>query len=240
MMDTIVALVMILLLGSLAHFAPTELGPEANPADTQYVPRPEWYYLPIFQWLKYWRGSYATIGIIVIPTITAALLVLVPFIDRRLERRPWRRPIAVGIFLLILAGFVGMGFMSVRDDQRDPSIAKQVAKQREETEQFMREPFQPEPAVGSVAAANVALADPLAAAGKKVYERESCDACHGDNGVGTAAAPKLTGVTAQKPAEELSNLLRHPTAKMIEGEMKPVDMPDEDLKALVAYIKSLK
>ena len=240
MMDTIVALVMILMLGSLAHFAPTELGPEANPADTQYVPRPEWYYLPIFQWLKYWRGPYAIIGIIVIPVITAALLICVPFIDRRLERRPWRRPFAVGIFLLILAGFVGMGFMSVRDDQRDPSIAKQVAKQREDTEHFMREPFEPEPAVGSLTAANVAIADPLAAAGKKIYESESCDACHGENGTGTNAGPKLVGAMAQKSAEELSNLLRHPTAKMIEGEMKPVDMPDEDIKALVAYIKSLK
>jgi ubiquinol-cytochrome c reductase cytochrome b subunit len=240
MMDTIVALVMILILGSLAHFAPTELGPEANPADTQYVPRPEWYYLPIFQWLKYWRGPYAIIGIIVIPVVTAALLICVPFIDRRLERRPWRRPFAVGIFLLILAGFVGMGFMSVRDDRRDPSIAKQVAKQREDTEHFMREPFEPEPAVGSLTAANVAIADPLAAAGKRIYESESCDACHGENGTGTNAGPKLAGAMAQKSAEELSNLLRHPTAKMIEGEMKPADMPDEDLKALVAYIKSLK
>jgi ubiquinol-cytochrome c reductase cytochrome b subunit len=239
-MDTVVALVMILILGSLAHFMPTELGPKANPADTQYIPRPEWYYLPIFQWLKYWRGPYAIIGIIVIPAITAALLVLVPFIDRRLERRPWRRPIGVSIFLLILAGFVGMGLMSVRDDQRDPSIAKQVAKQREETEQFMHEPFEPEPAVGSLAAANIALADPLAAAGKKVYESESCDACHGENGVGTAAGPKLSGPIAQKPSEELSDLLRHPSSKMIEGEMKPVDVSDEDLNALVAYIKSLK
>jgi ubiquinol-cytochrome c reductase cytochrome b subunit len=239
-MDTVVALLMILILGSLAHFMPTELGPKANPADTQYIPRPEWYYLPIFQWLKYWRGPYAIIGIVVIPAITAALLVLVPFVDRRLERRPWRRPVAVGVFLLILAGFVGMGLMSVRDDQRDPSIAKQVAKQREETEQFMREPFEPEPAISTLAAANVALADPLAAAGKKVYEGESCDACHGENGIGTNAGPKLGGATAQKSAEELSNLLRHPTAKMIEGEMKPVDVSDEDLKALVAYIKSLK
>jgi mono/diheme cytochrome c family protein len=104
----------------------------------------------------------------------------------------------------------------------------------------MREPFEPEPAVGSLAAANVALADPLAAAGKKVYESESCDACHGENGVGTAAAPKLTGATAQKTAEELSKLLRHPTAKMLAGEMKPVEVSDDDLKALVAYIKSLK
>jgi ubiquinol-cytochrome c reductase cytochrome b subunit len=239
-MDTIVALLMILVLGLLAHFAPTELGPKANPADTQYIPRPEWYYLPIFQWLKYWRGPYTIIGIIVIPAITAALLVFVPFIDRRLERRPWRRPIAVGVFLLILAGFIAMGLMSVRDDERDPSIAKQVAKQREETLQFMREPFQPAGAASSLSAPVVTVLDPLAAAGKNVYGSESCDACHGEDGIGTAAGPKLAGAIAQKPADELSNLLRHPTAKMIEGEMKPVVVSDEDLKALVAYIKSLK
>ena len=239
-MDTIVALLMILILGLLAHFAPTELGPKANPADTQYVPRPEWYYLPIFQWLKYWRGLYAIIGIIVIPAITAALLVFVPFIDRRLERRAWRRPIAVGVFFLILAAFVAMGLMSVRDDQRDPSIAKQVAKQREGTEQFMREPFQPAGAASSLSAPVVAVLDPLAAAGKNVYGSESCDACHGENGVGTAAGPKLTGTIAQTPVDELSSLLRHPTPKMIEGGMQAVDISDDDLKALVAYIKSLK
>ena len=239
-MDTIVALVMILILGSLAHFWPTELGPQANPADTQYVPRPEWYYLPIFQWLKYWRGPYTIFGIIVIPAVTATLLVLVPFLDRRLERRPWRRPIAVGVFMLILAGFVLMGLMSVRDDQRDPSIAKQVAKQREETNQFMREQFEPEGAASSISAPVVVAAlDPLAAAGKKVYEGESCDACHGEGGVGTGVAPKLASA-AQKPADELSDLLKKPTQQMLDGGMQPVNVSDDDLKALVAYIKSLK
>jgi mono/diheme cytochrome c family protein len=80
----------------------------------------------------------------------------------------------------------------------------------------------------------------IAAAGKKIYDGESCDASHGENGVGTNVGPKLSGATAQKPADELANLLRHPTAKMLEGEMKPVEVRDEDLKALVAYIKSLK
>ena len=239
-MDTIVALVMILVLGALAHFAPTELGPKANPADTQYVPRPEWYYLPFFQWLKYFKGPWAVVGIVIVPTITAALVIALPFIDRRLERRPWHRPVAVGIFLAIWFTLVTFGLLSKREDRLDPAIAKQVAKQRQETEQFMHEPFEPEAAISTLAAANVALADPLASAGKKVYEGESCDACHGENGTGTNAGPKLAGATAQKPAEELSNLLRHPTAKMIEGEMKPVDVSDEDLKALVAYIKSLK
>ncbi len=222
-MDTIVALLM-----------------KANPADTQYVPRPEWYYLPFFQWLKYFKGPWAVVGIVIVPTITAALVIVLPFIDRRLERRPWRRPIAVGIFLAILLTLITFGLLSKREDRLDPAIAKQVAKQNEETEQFMREPFEPEAAASSLSAQAVAVLDPLATAGKKIYDSESCDACHGENGIGTNAGPKLAGATAQKPTEELSKLLRHPTAKMLAGEMKPVDVSDEDLKALVAYIKSLK
>ena len=241
LMDTAVALIMILILGLLSHFWPTELGPKANPADTQYVPRPEWYYLPIFQWLKYFKGSLAIVGIVIVPALTAILIIALPFIDRRLERRPWKRPIAVGIYLAIMATLITFGWLSKHEDRLDPAIAKQVTKQNEETEKFMREPFEPEAAASSLSAPAIApVLDPIAAAGKKIYDGESCDACHGENGVGTAVGPKLAGATAQKPPGELTNLLRHPTAKMIEGEMKPVQVSDEDLNALVAYIKSLK
>jgi ubiquinol-cytochrome c reductase cytochrome b subunit len=239
-MDTVVALLMICVLGLLAHFSPTELGPKANPADTQYVPRPEWFYLPVFQWLKYFKGSLSIVGIVVIPTLTAILIVALPFFDRRLERRPWRRPFAVSIYLAIMATLMVFGWLSRHEDRLDPAIAKQVAKQDEETKQFMREPFEPEAAANSLSAPAVVVLDPFAAVGKKIFDGESCDACHGENGVGTSAGPKLSGATAKKSPEELSNLLRHPTAKMIGGGMKPVDLPDEDLKALVAYIKSLK
>jgi threonine dehydrogenase-like Zn-dependent dehydrogenase len=51
-------------IGLLCFFVPIQLGPPANPADAQYIPRPEWYYLLIFQWLKYWRGSAAIIGVL--------------------------------------------------------------------------------------------------------------------------------------------------------------------------------
>jgi ubiquinol-cytochrome c reductase cytochrome b subunit len=240
LMDTAVALLMICVLGLFSYFSPTELGPKANPADTQYVPRPEWFYLPVFQWLKYFKGSLSIVGIVVIPTLTAILVVGLPFFDRRLERRPWRRPIAVGIYLAIMATLITFGWLSRHEDQLDPAIAKQVEKQNEETERFMREPFEPEAAASSLSAPNVTVLDPAAVAGKKIYDGESCDACHGENGVGTSAGPKLTGATAQKSADELTKLLRHPTPKMIEGEMKPVEVSDEDLKALVAYIKSLK
>jgi cytochrome c1 len=35
-------------------------------------------------------------------------------------------------------------------------------------------------------------------------------------------------------------MLRQPTKEMVEGEMPPVNLSDEQLKALVAYLQSLK
>jgi mono/diheme cytochrome c family protein len=78
----------------------------------------------------------------------------------------------------------------------------------------MAEPFQPEPAASALSAPVVTVLDPLAAAGKKVYENESCDACHGTSGVGTEAGPKLAGDTSNKSPEQLTHILRQPTKEM--------------------------
>src|SRR5260370_23569478 len=56
LMDLSLTALLIAGLGLLCFFVPIQLGPPANPADTPYVPRHDWYYLPIFQWLKYWNG----------------------------------------------------------------------------------------------------------------------------------------------------------------------------------------
>src|ERR1700683_4021879 len=64
LMDLSLTALLIVGLGILAFFVPVHLGPAANPADAQYVPRPEWYYLPIFQWLKYWHGAASVVGIL--------------------------------------------------------------------------------------------------------------------------------------------------------------------------------
>ena len=239
-MDLGFTLLLIFALGLWAYFVPAELGPRANPADTQYLPRPEWYYLPVFQWLKYWSGSAAVVGILVIPTIIAALFIGLPFIDRRLERRPWKRPLAVGIFATVFIALVWLGALSYRDDHRDPGVAAQIAKQREETEQFMRAPFEPETAGSSLAAANVALADPLAAKGKTIFKAQSCNACHGEGGVGTPAGPKLIGVGAKMPPDKLAAVLKQPTEKMTAGGMQPMKLKEEEMNALIAYLSSIK
>jgi ubiquinol-cytochrome c reductase cytochrome b subunit len=240
LMDLSLTALLIVGLGLLCFFAPMQLGPPANPADTQYIPRPEWYYLPIFQWLKYWHGSAAIIGVLVIPTLLALTIVALPFLDRSIERRPWKRPAAMAAYAFLVVSLAGLGLRSEYLDRHDPGVAQQLAKQNAEEAAYASEPFQPELSSASLVAANVTLADPLAAKGKIIFEGQSCDACHGDGGVGTAAAPALVGISQKFSPDGLAELFKHPTAKMTAGGMPSVDLPPEDLKALIAYLESLK
>ncbi|MGA7916107.1 MAG: cytochrome b N-terminal domain-containing protein [Candidatus Acidiferrales bacterium] len=240
LMDLALTALLIIFLGCLAFFVPVQLGPAANPADAQYIPRPEWYYLPIFQWLKYWHGAASVVGVLVIPTILALAVVAVPFLDRGIERRPWKRPIAMGAYIFIMGALIGLGLRSKYLDRHDPQVAEQLAKQKTEEAEYMSKPFEPELSSASLAAANVALADPLAAKGKAIFETHYCTGCHGEGGVGTVAGPALIGISAKLNPEQITELLHHPTAKMKAGGMPTPDLPPDDMKALVAYISSLK
>jgi ubiquinol-cytochrome c reductase cytochrome b subunit len=240
LMDLSLTALLIIGLGLLCFFVPIQLGPPANPADAQYVPRPEWYYLPIFQWLKYWHGSASVIGILVIPTVLVLAIIALPFLDRGIERRPWKRPVAMGAYAFVLFVLVGLGLRSQYVDKHDPGVAQQLAKQKTEEGEYMHKPFEPELSSASLAAANAALADPLAAKGKTIFEAQSCNACHGDGGVGTAAAPALVGIAAKFSPEQIAQLVKNPNTKMTAGGMPPIDLPPDDLKALIAYVESLK
>jgi len=236
--DAIFAIVLIGILAIIAIKIPMDLGPAANPADTSFLPRPEWYYRPAFQWLKYLSGRWSLIGGIILPAVLALIFAAVPFLDRRLERRPWRRPISVGAFLLFLIAYTSLGVASYRDDHRDPGVAAQMQKQDEDTKSFMEKPFVPEAAAGSASAALVA-ADPKVLKGLAIFNANSCNSCHGDGGVGTAAAGPLTGVGQKYTDPQLIALLRAPDSKMSGGGMTPVDLSQDDLEALVTYLRQL-
>ncbi len=237
-MDAVFAVVLIGILAIIAKTIPMSLGPAANPADTHFLPRPEWYYRPAFQWLKYLSGNWSLIGGIFLPAVLALIFAAAPFLDRRLERRPWRRPISVGAFLLFLIAYTSLGIASYRDDYRDPGMAAQMHKQEDDANAFMQKPFVPEPAAGSPAAALVA-ADPLVLKGLALFQAQSCNSCHGEGGVGTAAAGPLTGVSAKYKTPQLIALLHAPNSTMTNGGMTPVDLKPDDLEALAAYLDQL-
>jgi mono/diheme cytochrome c family protein len=149
--------------------------------------------------------------------------------------------VAVGVYGLVFTGLVYLGGLSYYQDDRAPSIHFELVNERLEAEQYMHKPFKPA-MVGTLAAeaAAPAPASPLVEEGKKVFESNSCNACHGEGGTGTPAAPKLIGIGNKFPPEQLADLFQHPTAKMNAGGMPHFQLKPEDLKALVAYLDSLK
>lgn len=84
----------------IAHPAPLER--IADPTDADYTPLPDWYFLFLYQLLKYKyaSGDFVLIGTVVIPGIAFGALLLVPWLDNGPERRPYKRPIGSSLMLL--------------------------------------------------------------------------------------------------------------------------------------------
>jgi ubiquinol-cytochrome c reductase cytochrome b subunit len=232
----------ILLIGALMAFAikwPTLLGPMANPSDPTYLPRPEWYYVPIFEWLKFWPGRSIIVGIVIIPVILLGLLFGLPFIDRRAERRPWRRPFSVGGFVAVLSGLVGLGVHGYQEDRRDPAVHEKLLAQEEEELRFAKEPFQPEETSPSVGTQLAKALSPAAAKGLLLFASESCLGCHGPEAKGGAGKFRMADVGKKHSVTELRELIRNPNAVMVKGGMEAVQLPDEELNELIEYLTTI-
>ena len=113
--DTIAALVIFIILVALAYFAGAPLEARANPADTTYTPRPEWYFLFLFQALKYFPGNLEVIGAMILPGLFILLLLLLPFIDKSPKRHFLNRPFASISALVVVAGIIFLTIASVRE-----------------------------------------------------------------------------------------------------------------------------
>jgi ubiquinol-cytochrome c reductase cytochrome b subunit len=237
--DMAFVLVVMGVLGMLAHFVPVELGPVADPSNSNYLPRPEWYYLPFFEWLKFWDGAKTVIGVVVIPVVLIVLVFLLPFLDRSLERRPWKRPIPVGSVLFVLIGLIGLGLQSRLNDSRDPTTAAQIAQQNLAEDRYFHAPFQPYSGPSPSGSATPATASGAAAQGKTVFDGQGgCSHCHGTGGTG-GIGPALTHITDTIKPPQLTALLKEPNAKMKAGGMVPLTLSAADLTALVSYVSSL-
>jgi mono/diheme cytochrome c family protein len=82
---------------------------------------------------------------------------------------------------------------------------------------------------------------PLALHGQQIFQGMSCESCHGVGGLtGTVAAPPLAGTASLLPADVLENLLRHHTTRMQQGGMPLTNLNPPDMKALAAYIRSMR
>jgi len=105
------AIALVLLgLAALAWRGAPALDAPADPADATYVPRPEWYFLALFQLLKYFPGRLEILGAILLPALAGLALALLPWIDRGPGREPRRR---LAVLSAVVAGLIAVVALTV-------------------------------------------------------------------------------------------------------------------------------
>lgn len=203
----------------LAENPPLEI--EADPTTPGYIPLPDWYFLFLYQLLKYQfaSGPYVLFGILIIPGIAFGALFLAPFLDNGPGRRPPKRPIAVAMMILALASVSWLTYESAaevdwesRAEENKPVLDDEQDFDLDEIEMDTEDP------------------------GHEIY-KESCLSCHGEQMEGTNQGPPLLGT--EYDADEIADI----AVNGLEGDpgMPPgiFDGSDEELDQLVEFILSV-
>lgn len=129
--DMIVSFAFFLLLVGLATFIGVKGEPPADPNDSNYIPRPEWYFLFLFQLLKYFPGSLEWVGTTIVPVIGVLALLLLPFYDRSPLRHWSKRKFGIGVMSVAMVGVVALTILAAASTpaQEEFSAAGSVSEQ---------------------------------------------------------------------------------------------------------------
>ena len=147
----------------------------ADPGTINFVPRPDWYFYFLFYLLRIfkWPESVilATVGV---PTICLVLLLALPFMDIRPERRLLRRPVAIVAAILTI---VSMGVLTYKGATAKEALASELLGQVPTWVQKENLPPEAEP-------------------GAKLFAESGCLNCHTylGSGSGNLGAPDLSAI----------------------------------------------
>jgi mono/diheme cytochrome c family protein len=154
------------------------LAAKANPGTTSFVPRPDWYFYFLFYLLRIfkWPNS-VVIGTVGIPTLLLILLLAIPFLDVRRERRLLRRPVAIVTAVLVA---VSMGVLTYKGATAKEALGAELKAA----------------VPGWIAKEKL---PPEAKPGAELFATSGCLNCHTYNGVGGSqlGAPNLTAEGAK-------------------------------------------
>jgi mono/diheme cytochrome c family protein len=111
--DAIMALAIFIVLLLLSTFIGVPSDPKADPSDTSYVPRPEWYFLFLFKFLALYGqvpliGKIEWLATVIIPSIAIGLLVLLPFLDKSPYRYYGKRILPISIMSIMVVSMVSL------------------------------------------------------------------------------------------------------------------------------------
>ncbi|MBX3187006.1 MAG: cytochrome b N-terminal domain-containing protein [Labilithrix sp.] len=230
-----------------AHGAP--LDAPADPS-SDYPARPEWYFLSLFELLKWFHGPLELVGTVVLPSLVGAYLFALPLLDRKegTALRPRLKVLAPFFFVVLNA--VALTVQSARTDAADQAFQKERVKADERAAIANRLAMEGVPPDGPLA---MMRRDP-SLRGPELFEKH-CGSCHTLGRYGSEKdrrGPVLTGWGTE--AWALSTL-RDPDGDErfgrtpYKGEMPSVEtpppgaegfkpMPKEDQAAVAAFLAS--
>ena len=235
--DTVMAFVVVLVIIGLAIIwyydaDGTEagvLGPwyedPAEPGTTDFIPRPDWYFyflfylLRIFEWPE--TVFIATVGI---PTILLMLLIGLPFYDRRRERRPSHRPVAMVAAVLTV---LSMGVLTYKGATAQESLGSILIADRVPSEWAEQQGF---------------AGNERAEAGAELFAETGCLQCHTYQGFGAGSlgAPDLSEIGQANDVAYFVQYLSNPArfGNTVMGSY--AYLGEENLAALGAFLEASK
>ncbi|MBL8953933.1 MAG: cytochrome b N-terminal domain-containing protein [Myxococcaceae bacterium] len=213
-----------------------ELGAPGDPA-VEYVARPEWYFLPIFQLRHWFTGSTEFIATAGLPGVAVGALCGLPFVYPRLQKKlPKAHALIVAGVLGGLVGAIGLGGMTAWADANDQKAIETNLKAEKIAHEAHRLAMIGVPVSGPL---ELYKNDPLVW-GARVFLRE-CAACHSD-----CTEKPFKGVVCMNGYAGrawLTTFLKDPHAPHYFGNTKIDEMDaftggDEKAKAIVEFVYS--
>jgi ubiquinol-cytochrome c reductase cytochrome b subunit len=182
----------------------------ADPNDASYTPRPDWYFLFLFQMLRFFKGASEVFGSILLPTVAIGTLFAVPFIDRARLKRVTERTVAFGVVILSVAGWASLTAAAVVTTPK--SAGNQAATQ------------------------GWAQLAPEELVGFGYFRQERCSNCHNLVDGEPKVGPNLAELATVKSTEEMIAHLKNPEAG---SKMAIVEANTPQLEALSAFLRRL-
>ena len=216
--DTVAVFVAFAILFTLAIMVRVPLERLADPTDTSYIPRPEWYFLFLFQMLKVFEGPLEVVGTVILPTVAILALVVTPFVDRSKVVKVRQRLLAMGIVVLVGLGWGGMTLAAIKGTP--PQTAASSIDFSGPTQWMQLKPAE--------------------LSGIHYYREENCTACHNVTGTETAkAGPNLLNTARRHDQAWMLLHFKSPQATSPGSAMQPVNLTGPQLNDLAAAMLSL-
>lgn len=178
-----------------------------------YLPRPEWYYMWLFQLLTYFPGRWELVGSIAIPVLGLALLFALPFVGKTQVSAAAQRPLAVAAGVTCVLGVVYLSLMG----------------------------FEGARSYGQVVLVPDRTLTATEARGLYLFVDRECAYCHQIRGKGGhRTGPDLANVLARSRTREyLAKYMKDPQLVSKTSIMPKYNLPEPDLQALADFLLAL-